>query len=276
MKTKTKKKTEPKVEEIACWWCRQWRRYYPADITTEAIHFAHQPKSLQKEEEKEAEYVPQVRDPNGRKIVRNPVQDPFNPNDCPVDLLGTDEKSVAMWAEMVRDDHESKEEHLTIRGLCSYIFAMRERDYSERRLLATLIRRIYATERRRELESDVQWEARLCARAIANAGDSESPSVRSTAGTKRASADAQSAPVPTKRPGVIAKIVEVLRAASKKNPVTKDQLLKTLCETFPEREKDAMRGTVSSQVPNGLLKEKNLTVHHTADKSGWWLPKESD
>lgn len=76
-----------------------------------------------------------------------------------------------------------------------------------------------------------------------------------------------------KKPGVITRIIELLRGASKKKPITKDAILEDLVKTFPDRESKAMRNTISSQIPSCLKTEKDLTCK-TDGKGGWWLPKE--
>lgn len=76
-----------------------------------------------------------------------------------------------------------------------------------------------------------------------------------------------------KKPGVVARIVEILRAASKKKPVTKEEVLKRLVEAFPERSPQAMKSTVASQIPSCLRIEKGLIVE-TDKKGGFWLPPE--
>ncbi len=78
-------------------------------------------------------------------------------------------------------------------------------------------------------------------------------------------------PAAGKKPGVVAKIVEILRAASKKNPVTKEEVLKQLVAAFPERSPQAMKSTVASQIPSCLRIEKKLIVE-TDKKGGFWLP----
>jgi hypothetical protein len=72
-----------------------------------------------------------------------------------------------------------------------------------------------------------------------------------------------------KKPGVVAKIVEVLKAASAKKPVTKDDILKVLVKEFPDRDPRAMKSTISSQVPSCLKTEKGLVCKSNA--KGWWL-----
>ena len=79
-----------------------------------------------------------------------------------------------------------------------------------------------------------------------------------------------------KRPGVIQTILECLRGASSKNPVTKDDILKVLVKRFPDRPEAAMKSTLNSQVPSGLRAEKDLECESKElpdGGKGWWLPK---
>jgi hypothetical protein len=76
-----------------------------------------------------------------------------------------------------------------------------------------------------------------------------------------------------KKPGVIACMIEMLRAADADNPVTKATMLKVLVERFPDRTETAMKSTLNMQVPSGLRTEKGLEVSITAtdDGKGYWL-----
>lgn len=73
-----------------------------------------------------------------------------------------------------------------------------------------------------------------------------------------------------KKPGVVAEIVNILKRASKKKPITKAQILDQLVKKFPDRAPHAMKNTISSQVPSALWTEKKLKVA-TNDKGGFWL-----
>lgn len=70
--------------------------------------------------------------------------------------------------------------------------------------------------------------------------------------------------------GVIATILECLRTASKKKPVSKEEILKRLIEAFPDRQPQAMKSTISSQIPSGLKVEKGIIVQGSNEK-GWWV-----
>ena len=73
-----------------------------------------------------------------------------------------------------------------------------------------------------------------------------------------------------KKPGVITRIIELLRDATKKKPITKEEVLADLVKKFPEREAQGMKNTIGSQIPSGLRTEKKL-ICQTNGKSGWWL-----
>lgn len=75
------------------------------------------------------------------------------------------------------------------------------------------------------------------------------------------------------RPGVIATLIAFLRTGSPKSPHTKGAMLAHLVSAFPERAPNAMKATISSQVPGAMLKEKGIQCL-TDGKGGWWLPKE--
>lgn len=74
-----------------------------------------------------------------------------------------------------------------------------------------------------------------------------------------------------KGPGVIDSIVSILKGASMKEPVTKEEIHKQLCKLFPERNKDSMKTTVGIQVPSRLGKDRVITVKK--NENGYWIPK---
>ena len=76
----------------------------------------------------------------------------------------------------------------------------------------------------------------------------------------------QKAPV---RVGVIATIVTCLEKATKRKPITKEEILDVLVEKFPDRESDSMKRTIGLAVPYKLKKEKGLDVQKS-DK-GFWI-----
>jgi len=69
--------------------------------------------------------------------------------------------------------------------------------------------------------------------------------------------------------GVIDTIIECLKKGSAKSPVTKEDILKALVKKFPDRRPEAMKNTVSAQVPTHLRIEKNITVK--SNDNGYWL-----
>lgn len=69
--------------------------------------------------------------------------------------------------------------------------------------------------------------------------------------------------------GVIATIIELLTAASAKNPLTKQALCDELAERFPDREPRAMMRTINCQVPSRLRSDKEIEVQKN-DK-GYWI-----
>lgn len=72
--------------------------------------------------------------------------------------------------------------------------------------------------------------------------------------------------------GVIATIVDCLKGASKKNPVSKEDIHKTLCKKFPDRSEESMLSTIRTQVPGKLKSDRELVVS-TNGEGGYWLPK---
>ena len=73
--------------------------------------------------------------------------------------------------------------------------------------------------------------------------------------------------------GVIQTIIDSLKSASSKKPVSKEDIVKILVDKFPDREERAMKSTVSSQIPSGLRTEKGFEVEKN-DK-GYWLAKDA-
>jgi hypothetical protein len=74
------------------------------------------------------------------------------------------------------------------------------------------------------------------------------------------------------RVGVVDSIVEFLQDAGPKKPLTKKDVLDKLAKRFGEDRRDSMWNTVSSQIPNRIKREKNITVH--GDKqTGFYIKK---
>lgn len=88
------------------------------------------------------------------------------------------------------------------------------------------------------------------------------------AALSQARIDAPPAPG-TAKPGVIAAMIRILKSATEVMPVTKEEVLKQLVELFPERDRKAMASTISSQIPSGLKKEKNIDVQRNTE--GYWI-----
>lgn len=130
----------------------------------------------------------------------------------------------------------------------------------------------------RGLERDRQNYARLrqvfAAKQAATEGEaggrSEASSAASVARTSPVASHESGRTTTAKKPGVIARIVTLLRDASPTKPITKEQILADLVETFPDRKRDAMKSTIGSQIPCGLKTEKNLDVQ-SDDDGGYWL-----
>ena len=72
----------------------------------------------------------------------------------------------------------------------------------------------------------------------------------------------------TKKVGVIATIVDCIS----KQPITKENILKILVKTFPDRLEEAMKKTINVQVPNRIKKEKNDSLTKN-DKNEWYFTK---
>lgn len=87
----------------------------------------------------------------------------------------------------------------------------------------------------------------------------------------KAKAKAKKAEKEDKGPGVIASIIEFLKEASSKNPISKADLVKKLAKRFPDRGEDSMKSTVNIQVPSRLVKDKDLNVKKNDD--GYWISK---
>lgn len=68
--------------------------------------------------------------------------------------------------------------------------------------------------------------------------------------------------------GVIASIMEFLKGASEKNPLDNATLLKKLCERFPDRAPDSMKGTINAQGPKRVREERSLVIESN-DKGRW-------
>lgn len=70
-------------------------------------------------------------------------------------------------------------------------------------------------------------------------------------------------------PGKIETIIKLLKAASKKNPITKDEILDELVKVFGEEDREKMKKTISLQVPTFLRSMKELDVQK--NEEGYWI-----
>jgi len=179
--------------------------------------------------------------------------------------IDTDANSQLRFLGNSMQLQHSPEEELLKRG---YITPNMERDnYTVSRLGDPDV----AAKKQKELTSTQKGRIPRNAAAAESDDTGDSPSPDETPRPRAA----QQAPKEkgTARPGVIATLITLLRSASKKAPMTKEQLLAGMVKAFPDRQPQAMKSTISSQVPNAMLKEKGLQCL-TDGKGGWWLPKE--
>jgi hypothetical protein len=72
---------------------------------------------------------------------------------------------------------------------------------------------------------------------------------------------------PFKGPGVIKTIRDFI---VENGPVTKEEILEHLTETFPDRDPKAMTGTMNVQVPNRINKECDFQIEKNED-GGWFV-----
>ena len=88
------------------------------------------------------------------------------------------------------------------------------------------------------------------------------------------------APAPKKKPkstpaaqpkvGVISAILTILGKATAKKPITKEQIVDKLVIMFPERERNAMRSTVNTQVPTRInATHEDVTIMR--NEEGYYL-----
>lgn len=84
-------------------------------------------------------------------------------------------------------------------------------------------------------------------------------------GKKKTSGSKEPKAPKEKKVGVIATIESLLRASSKTAPITKEQILKTLTKTFPDKDPESMRKTINVQVPKRISEEKGLNIKKTED-----------
>lgn len=74
------------------------------------------------------------------------------------------------------------------------------------------------------------------------------------------------------KPGVINHMIELLLKASKEKPITREKILDSLKKKFKDRNEEAMRVTVVSQLPTRLKKRPGLKVMGDTE-NGFWAKK---
>lgn len=89
--------------------------------------------------------------------------------------------------------------------------------------------------------------------------EDEKPAKKSAKKEEKKPAAKKEAPAKKKEkgPGVIQTIADLIEGAGKKG-ISKDDILKELEETFPDKALDSMKGTINVQVPNRISKERFL------------------
>lgn len=124
---------------------------------------------------------------------------------------------------------------------------------------------------RRERNASKKQETSVKSDDAANAAESVKSDAAELPTTKATiSAHANGAAFNDKRPGVLAKLVELLVNASEASPITKVGILDALCVAFPERDRIKMKATLDMQLPSGLRYEKGFVV--SKNDKGYWLP----
>lgn len=74
-----------------------------------------------------------------------------------------------------------------------------------------------------------------------------------------------------KKPGVIATIFEIVQTATAKKPLSRDDIFAKLVDAFPDRDADALKSTVQTQVPSRIAKERGVTIEK--NEKGYWIAK---
>lgn len=70
-------------------------------------------------------------------------------------------------------------------------------------------------------------------------------------------------------PGIIESIIEFLRTGTSGRPLTKDEVLKRLTKRFPDRSADAMKTTISIQIPSRIKSDRGIVVRK--NENGYWI-----
>ena len=101
-------------------------------------------------------------------------------------------------------------------------------------------------------------------------GKGKAAASKSTKGTTKKAKTAKSKE--PRKPGVIATIAKHVEKATKRKPISKEQLLEILVDEFPDRESDSMKRTIDVQLPARLRKEKDLNIVRN-DKGSYYIDK---
>ncbi len=75
---------------------------------------------------------------------------------------------------------------------------------------------------------------------------------------------------PPKKVGVISAILSILGKATPKKPITKEHIVDKLVTMFPDRERDAMRSTVNTQVPT-RINATHEDINIMRNEEGYYL-----
>jgi len=75
--------------------------------------------------------------------------------------------------------------------------------------------------------------------------------------------------LPTRRVGVVKAMIHILRKASKKHPITKEEIVKKLKSKFPEKSVDNLRSTVNARIAD-LPKRHGIRIKKRG--KGFWSP----
>jgi hypothetical protein len=209
----------------------------------------------------------------------NRVQAPCG--ECPVRLTEAKWSSIVEWAEKVRDWCESRGFFLTAQGCLYWLGQQTHLGHTEEGVSRVLrAKRRFALLYADELAADDSRHDAIIRGAVAA---SSRPTPEAAVRAPHAGAVAGSGVVPThssgmkttaKRPGVVRKIHELLKAASKKAPATRAGMLVELVKAFPEREEAKMKNTLGGYIPSGVKAERGVVLEADG-KGGFWV-KDAD
>jgi hypothetical protein len=74
-----------------------------------------------------------------------------------------------------------------------------------------------------------------------------------------------------KKPGVIATIFAIVQKATASKPMSREDVFAALVDAFPERDADALKSTVQTQLPSRISKERNVQIEK--NEKGYWIVK---